>query len=47
MKPTAMVVATLIVLPAVGLMTWAWFSIAQVKQDLRALSGFEGMHLEV
>lgn len=46
MNPTAMVIVTLILLPAVGLVTWAWFAIARVKQDLRVLSGLEGMHFE-
>ena len=46
MKPTAMLLAALVILPAVGLATWAWFAVAQVDADLRSFSGFEGMHFE-
>jgi len=47
MNPTAMSIAALILLPAVGLTTWAWFALAQVDEDLRTFSGFEGMHFEI
>lgn len=46
MTPTAMVIATLIVLPAVGLVTWAWFALARIKAELLSFSGLEGMHFE-
>jgi len=46
MTPTAIFIAGLILLPAVGLLTWAWFAMAQVEAELRFFSGFEGMHLE-
>lgn len=44
---TAMVIAAVVVLPAVGLVTWAWLSTAQVEDDLRALVGFDAMDFEV
>lgn len=47
MNPTAMFVAALIVLPAAGLVTWAWFAMAQVEEELRSFSGFEGLHFEI
>jgi len=46
MNPTAIFIAALILLPAVGLVTWAWFAVAQVEGELRSFSGFEGMHFE-
>jgi hypothetical protein len=46
MTPTAMVIAALIFLSAVGLVTGAWFAMAQVEEELRSFSGFEGMHFE-
>lgn len=47
MNPTAMSIAALIVLPAVGLVTWAWFAMAQVEKEMHSFSGFEGMHFEI
>lgn len=44
---TAMIIAAVVVLPAVGLATWAWLSTAQVEDDLRALVGFDAMDFEV
>ena len=46
MTPTEMFIAALILVLAVGLVTWAWFAIAQVKEKLRSFGEFEGMHLE-
>ena len=46
MTLTATFFAALILLLAMGLATWAWFAIAQVKEKLRSLGEFEGMHLE-
>jgi len=42
-----MFIAALILLPAVGLVSWAWFAMDRVEVDLRSLSGFEGMHFEI
>ena len=47
MIPTAMLIAALILLPAFGLVTWALFAMAQVEEDLRSFSRFEGMHFEI
>lgn len=46
MNPSAMFIAALILLSAVGLVTWAWFAMARVEEELRSFSGFEGMHFE-
>ena len=47
MTPTAVCIAAVIFLPAVGLVAWAWFAMAQVEQELDALSGFEDMHFVI
>jgi hypothetical protein len=47
MTATVLFVAASVLLPAIGLVTWAWFVMAQVEDDLRAFSGFEGMNFEI
>lgn len=47
MNPGAMFIAALILLPAFGLVTWAWLSMAQVEANLRAFSAFENVHFEI
>lgn len=42
-----MVIVASFLLPAVGLVAWAWFAMAQVDEDLRSFNGFEGMHFEI
>lgn len=44
MSFTTIFIAALFILPAIGLLTWVWFAMARVKAELRAFSGFEGMH---
>jgi hypothetical protein len=46
LNPNTMLIAAVLILPAVALAAWAWFAMAQVEEDLRAFAGFEGMHLE-
>ena len=46
MTPIAMFTVALILLSAVGLVTWAWFAMARVEKELRSFTGFEGLHLE-
>jgi hypothetical protein len=46
MHLTVMLIATIVILPAVGLASWAWFAMALVEEDLRSFAGFEGMHFE-
>lgn len=46
MNTTAMVIAALILLPAVGLVTWAWLALVRVESELLSFSGIEGMHFE-
>lgn len=43
MDITAIVIPALILLPAAGLVVWAWFSMAQAEDDLLAFSAFEGL----
>lgn len=47
MQPTLLVFAALLILPAVGLFTWAWFAIAQVEAGLQSFSGFDGLHFDI
>jgi hypothetical protein len=41
MNLTALLLATLVVLPAAALVTWVWFAMAQSETDLRNSVGFE------
>lgn len=43
----AMVIAALVILPAVGLVTLASFAMAQVEEELRTFGGFEGLHFDI
>ena len=47
MTPTPIFIAALILVPAVGLVVWAWFTMDRIEEDLRSLGGFEGMHFEI
>lgn len=47
MHRSAMVIAGLVILPAVGLLIWSCLTMVGVKKELRALNGFDGMHFEV
>jgi len=47
MNLTTTLIAASILIPAFGLVTWAWFAMAQVEEDLRSFNGFEGMHFEI
>lgn len=47
MTPNTLLIAAFILLPAVGLVTWAWFAMAQVEKELGSLGGFEVMHFEI
>ena len=42
----AVLIAALVILPAVGLVAWAWIAMAQVEEDLRSFTGFDGLHFE-
>ena len=46
MNSTA-VIAVLILLPAVGLVTWVWFAMARVEEQLRSFTVFEALHFEI
>lgn len=46
MDPIALFVAAVVLLPAVGLMAWAWLSMEQDEADLLAFSAFEGRHFD-
>ena len=47
MNITPVLFTVIVVLPAAGLVAWAWFAMARVEKDLRSIGGFEGMHLEI
>lgn len=47
MSTTPVLIGALVVLPAAGLVAWAWFAMAQVEEQLRLFSGFEGMHFDI
>jgi hypothetical protein len=40
------IIATLAILSAIGLIAWAWIVIAHTARSLRSLKGFEGIHFE-
>ena len=44
MNDIAMLIAGLVVLPAVGLVAWIGFAMTQANEELRSFVGFEGMH---
>ncbi len=46
MNTTALLIAGLVILPAVGLLTWVWLTLARIEEDLRYFNGFEGLHFE-
>lgn len=47
MNGNVMIIAALLLLPAVGLVAWAWFAMARIEDDLRAIGNFEGMHFDI
>jgi predicted negative regulator of RcsB-dependent stress response len=46
MNSTAVLMVVLVILPAAGLVAWAWFAMAQAEDELRAFSELQGLHLE-
>ena len=46
MNVTDVLIIPLAFLTGAGLATWAWLAVARILDDLRAIDGFEGMHLE-
>jgi hypothetical protein len=48
MTPTAMFIAGAILASALGLVIWAWITMARVEEELlRSLVGFEERHFEI
>ncbi len=47
MNISAMFMASVTALSAVGYLTWAWFAMARVEQELRSFSGFEAADFEI
>lgn len=47
MNAVSMLIAALVILPAAGLVAWAWFAITQVEEELRSFTGFDGLHFEI
>lgn len=46
MNFTALFVLAIALLPALGVAAWVWRDVVHMNADLRALTGFDGMHLE-
>ena len=36
----------LVVVPAVGLVVWAWYAMAQIEEELRSFTVFDGLHFD-
>lgn len=47
MNLPSLLLALLIVLPAIGFATWTWFAMAQIESDLLAFEGHRGMDFEI
>lgn len=46
MSIITLLIVTVAILSAVGLIAWAWIVIAHTVRNLRSLKGFEGIHFE-
>lgn len=47
MNTSVWLAGVLVVVPLVGLVAWAWLTLARFAARLRDIGGFEGMHFEV
>jgi hypothetical protein len=47
MNLTPTLLASMILVPAVGLTIWVWIVIDQVDEEFRRFSGFEKEHFEI
>ena len=47
MNLTPILLASMILVPAVGLTIWVWIVIDQVDEEFRLFSGFEKEHFEI
>lgn len=47
MNAVSMLIAALVILPAVGVVAWAWFAMTQVEAELRSFTGFAGLTFEI
>jgi len=48
MNPIAiLVVAALLVLPAIGLLIWARRAMAQVEAEMTSFANFDGLHFDI
>jgi hypothetical protein len=47
MNPTITVILALLILPAIGLALWAWFTMSRVDAVLGDIGGFEAKHFEL
>jgi hypothetical protein len=43
----SLLLALLIVLPAIALATWTWLAMTQIEADLVAFEGHKGMDFEI
>jgi hypothetical protein len=47
MNLPSLLLALLVVLPAIGLATWTWFAMSQIEADLLAFEGHQGLDFEI
>jgi len=47
MNAVSMLIAALVILPAGGLVAWAWFAMTQVEEELRSFTGVDGLHFDI
>lgn len=47
MSTTALFIASLVLVPALGLVAWAGFAMTQLEEDMRSLGGFEDEHFDI
>lgn len=43
----SLLLASLIILPALGLATWTWLAMTQIEADLLAFEGHRGLDFEI
>lgn len=47
MNHTSIALSALLLVPVIGLLTWLYIALTRVNEELRAFSGFDGLHFEV
>lgn len=47
MNNLPLIIAALVLLPAIGVVVWAWWSMARTEDDLRTAAGLQGSDFEI